>query len=155
MEWPFNKIITIVLIHPDEKSKFHTLSTNETQKKKKNHQSLECFGKPDTDVNNGWGFSKFVALEKLHADGFIKNDILYIHTAMEWKLCFCLGERELWYFKIFCNSWVFVQLYLRTYIIAYGEFNLIFHFSIFCIPFRFFDFAATYLLQALLFHLVQ
>ena len=53
MEWPFNKIITIVLIHPDEKSKFHTLLIDEAQKKKKKEQSLECFGKPDTDVNKG------------------------------------------------------------------------------------------------------
>ena len=35
MEWLFNKIITIVLIHPDEKSKFHTLLIDEAQKKKK------------------------------------------------------------------------------------------------------------------------
>ena len=42
MEWPFNKIITIVLIHPDEKSKFHTLLIDEAQKKKKknNHWNV-------------------------------------------------------------------------------------------------------------------
>ena len=53
------------------------------KKKKKKRAVIGMFGKPDTDVNKGWGFSKFVALEKLHAYGFIKNDILYIRTAIE------------------------------------------------------------------------
>ena len=81
MEWPFNKIITIVLIHPDDKSKCYTLSIYDAQKK--NEKSWKNFGKPDTDVNKACRFTKFVTLEKLHADGLIKNDILYIRTAIE------------------------------------------------------------------------
>lgn len=76
IEWPFNKLITFVLINQDNISKSYTRSIKEAVTGKNN--PLESFIKPVTDHNPGRGFHKFITQEKLHSDGFIKNDIMYI-----------------------------------------------------------------------------
>ena len=81
LEWPFNKLISLVLIDPDHKDKCHKLLLYDPQKKF--DKKMTYYGKPDTVVNPPWGFAEFVTHEKLHADGFIKNDTLYIRTVIE------------------------------------------------------------------------
>ena len=81
MEWPFDKRVCFVLIHQDDKNRCYKCVFNDAQEKKEN--ALKHFGKPDTDVNVALGFRSFVTLEKLHTDGFIKNDILYIRNVIE------------------------------------------------------------------------
>lgn len=81
MEWPFDKRICFTLIHQDEKSRCYNREFDDAREKKET--TLGIFGKPDTDVNVAFGFQNFVSLEKLHADGFIKNDVLYIRNVIE------------------------------------------------------------------------
>ena len=78
MEWPFDKIVSVILIGQDIKSKCYKLLSTAARNNK--NDSFKSFRKPITDFNHGWGWSKFITLEKLHADGYIKNDILYIRT---------------------------------------------------------------------------
>ena len=77
MGWPFDKLATFVLIHQDDKKKCYRRSFNDTQKQK---DTWTSFQKPVTDVNTAVGLQDYITLEKLRADGFIKNDILYIRT---------------------------------------------------------------------------
>lgn len=81
MEWPFDKRICFSLIHQDKKSRCYKREFDDAREKKET--TLQNFGKPDTDVNVAFGFENFVSLENLHADGFIKNDVLYIRNAIE------------------------------------------------------------------------
>ena len=76
LDWPFDKTITFVLIHQDDKNKCYKMSMSRDFKNKA--KSSECYQKPVTDCNAGWGYSYFISHEKLHTDGFIKNDRLYI-----------------------------------------------------------------------------
>ena len=76
LEWPFDKIVSVVLIHQDNKDKCHKLILSSAQETKLNLR--KGFLKPKKKSNTGYGFNKFITLEKLHAGGFIKNDILYL-----------------------------------------------------------------------------
>ena len=80
MKWPFDKRICFALIHLDDQNRCFRRVVNDAQEKKEN--TLKHFGKPDTDVNVALGFREFVTLEKLHTDGFIKNNVLYIRNVM-------------------------------------------------------------------------
>ena len=75
LEWPFDKVISLVLIHQDDKNKFHKRSINPS--------SSEYYQKPVTDCNLGWGYVKFRSHEQLRTDGFIKNDRLYLRCIIE------------------------------------------------------------------------
>ena len=81
MEWPFDKRVYFVLIHQDDKNRCYERLSDDAREKVEG--SLTSFGKPVTDVNVARGFRDFVTLEKLHADGFIKNDVLYIRNVIE------------------------------------------------------------------------
>lgn len=73
IEWPFDKLVTLVIIHQDNENKCFEASFEIAPKTK-----AEAFQKPVTDYNEVRGFRKFIVLEELHNEGFTKNDTLYI-----------------------------------------------------------------------------
>ena len=76
LEWPFNKLVTICLVHQDpEKGFMRSLEAKDNPS--------NSFKQPVTEYNEASGFRMFIALEKLHADGFIKNDTIYIGCFIE------------------------------------------------------------------------
>ena len=81
IKWPFNKLITFVLIHQDDKNK--CFSSTSSAALKNNRFSREFFKQPVTDKNKPHECKWFIALTKLHADGFIKNDTIYIRCVIE------------------------------------------------------------------------
>ena len=76
LKWPFDRQVDFVLIHQDNQRKYFKCSLFEAKQNKDN--ALEFFQKPVSDSNTQRGCAKYITLEKLHADGFIKNDKLYI-----------------------------------------------------------------------------
>ena len=81
LKWPFDKIVHLVLIYQDDKSKCFKRLINDALKIKDSPN--KCFRKPDTDYNEGWGYPSFISHRKLHDGGFIKNDSLYIRCIIE------------------------------------------------------------------------
>ena len=81
LEWPFDQFISFVLNYQDNKSKCCKLSITDALENEAN--PFEYFRKRVTDYNEGWGFASFLSHEALHADGFIKNDRLYIRCIIE------------------------------------------------------------------------
>ena len=81
LKWPFDKIIHFVLIHQDDKNKCLKRLIIEALKNK--DSTKKHFRKPDTDCNEGLGYPGFMSHKKLHDDGFIKNDSLYIRCIIE------------------------------------------------------------------------
>ena len=76
IEWPFDKMVTFVVIHQDKNKCFkHSLRAK--------NQRVNSFKQPVNNHNEPFGFRSFIALEKLHADGFIKNDTIYIRCVIE------------------------------------------------------------------------
>ena len=80
IEWPFDKLVTFTLIHPDDKSKCFKRSMKHAQETERFPNP--SFIKPVTAFNKGYGYESFITLEKLHADGFIKNDTICIRCAI-------------------------------------------------------------------------
>lgn len=78
--WPFDKIINIVLIHPDDKSKYLKRSLTKALRNKYN---MINFLESINGVKERWGHSTFISQERLHTGGFIKNDSLYIRCIIE------------------------------------------------------------------------
>ena len=76
IEWPFNKKVTFILIHQDDKNKCIKRSLERAGRTR--GYLKKYFGKPVNNCNAAYGFDSFIALSKLHADGFIKNDTIYI-----------------------------------------------------------------------------
>ena len=79
LEWPFDKLVTFVLIHPDDKNKCVKRILEDAVKTKGN--PLKSFQKPVTKFNEAFGFQEFISHKKLHAN-FIKNDKLYIRCVI-------------------------------------------------------------------------
>ena len=77
IEWPFDKLVTLIIIHQDNENKCFEASFEIAPKTK-----AEAFQKPVTDYNEVRGFRKFIALEELHNEGFTKNDTLYIRCVI-------------------------------------------------------------------------
>lgn len=80
IKWPFDKLITFVLIHPDDRNKCWKRRLREALKTKSSPH--KAFIKPLTEENGLIGFENFISLEKLHADGFIKNDTIYMRCVI-------------------------------------------------------------------------
>ena len=75
LKWPFDRQVDFVLIHQDNQRKYFKFSLFEAKQ--------TCFQKPVSDSNTRRGYAKYITLEKLHADGFIKNDKLYIQCLIK------------------------------------------------------------------------
>ena len=76
IDWPFAKRATLVLVHQDsEKKSYKELIDGAVLRRS---DTLHHFRKPVTNFNQGIGFPTFITLSRLHADGFIKNDTIYI-----------------------------------------------------------------------------
>ena len=80
MEWPFDKLVSVILINQENKNKSLKRAITQTRDKKSN--PLSNFERPSTDCNTGYGWKKFITLEDLHAGGYIKNDTLYIQAVI-------------------------------------------------------------------------
>ena len=76
LKWPFDKQVDVVLIHQDNQEKSHKRSI--VKAKPYNDNPIKHFQKPVTFSNLAVGCPTYVTLDKLYADGFIKNDILYL-----------------------------------------------------------------------------
>ena len=80
LEWPFDKLVTVVIIHPDDKYKYDKFVLEDAVKYKGN--PLRSFQKPVKNQNEALGFAKIISHKKLHADDFVKNDKLYLRCVI-------------------------------------------------------------------------
>ena len=78
IEWPFNKLVTFVLIHQDNKNK-HFKRSLENPLVTIDDQS---FRKPVAEYNVFMGLKWFISHEELCTGGFIKNDTIYIRCVI-------------------------------------------------------------------------
>ena len=76
LKWPFDKQVDVALIHQDNQEKSHNRLLVKAKLYKDN--PVRHFQKPVTFCNIGWGCPTYITLDKLYADGFIKNDTLYL-----------------------------------------------------------------------------
>ena len=76
IKWPFDKLVTFVLIHQDDKNKCFKRSIEEAVETK--DSPMKFFRKPVSNCNEAYGFTFFISLNKLHAAGFINNDTMCI-----------------------------------------------------------------------------
>ena len=81
LEWPFEKSVSFVLIHQDNKKKCFKLSMTDALTKK--DLSYESFRRPVADSNVALGYDNFISQERLYGDGFIKNDSIHIRCVIE------------------------------------------------------------------------
>ena len=81
LEWPFEKSVSFVLIHQDNKNKCFKLSMTDALTKK--DLSYESFRRPVADSNVALRYDNFISQERLYGDGFIKNDSIHIRCVIE------------------------------------------------------------------------
>ena len=73
LSWPFTKPIRLVLMHPKGKKKYE--KTIELP----NYDDFGSFQKPDNDdANDSIGYRDFISHESLYANGYLKEDKLFI-----------------------------------------------------------------------------
>ena len=73
LSWPFTKPIKLTLMHPKAKHKHEKTMELSTC------HDFDSFQKPDNDAaDNSIGYHKFISHESLHANGYLKEDKLFI-----------------------------------------------------------------------------
>ena len=70
LEWPFQRTVTLTLINQQNRKK-------DIIKDIIPNKDSESFHKPKRDYNNASGLPMFVSIEKLEADGFLKDDCIF------------------------------------------------------------------------------
>ena len=79
IQWPFDKSITFSVIHQDDKDK----SYKKQLILQNNDKALQTMKKPVTDGGSNREYSEFLSLQKLHDEGFVKEDTLYVFCEID------------------------------------------------------------------------
>ena len=79
IQWPFDKSITFSVIHQDDKGK----SYKKQLILQNNDKALQTMKKPVTDGGSNWEYSEFLSLQKLHDEGFVREDTLYVFCEID------------------------------------------------------------------------
>ena len=76
LEWPFQRTVTLTLINQQNRKK-------DIVKDIIPNKDSESFHKPKRDYNNASGLPMFVPIEKLDADGFLKDDCIFFDVKVQ------------------------------------------------------------------------
>ena len=79
LKWPFKQKVFFTLL---DQNKNITNATNKTEELLGDRNSTS-FVRPQTEANPGWGFPKFITLDKLKSGTYLKDDCLFIKIEVE------------------------------------------------------------------------
>eukprot|EP00794_Sanderia_malayensis_P008037 gene8037-8899_t len=79
LNWPFKQRVFLSLLDQNSSSTNKLHRTEELL----GDRNSTSFHRPKTDTNPGWGFPKFILLDKLKSGTFIKDDCMFVKIEVE------------------------------------------------------------------------
>lgn len=77
LKWPFKQKVFFTLLDQNLSN-----AVNKTEELLGDRSSTS-FVQPQTEANPGWGFPKFIALDKLNSGSYLKNDCMFIKIEVD------------------------------------------------------------------------
>ena len=95
VRWPFTKSVTLTLLHPvnsrldcqevlkcsdndDDNDDDNDGDSYDNYYDSDDYDGNEQYSNPDNDESELWGYDEFISHQKLHSDGYIKEDRFFI-----------------------------------------------------------------------------